>query len=321
MVVTDASGVTIGEQKYFPYGETRVSTGTIYTDKLFTGQREITGLGIYDFHARMYDPKLGRFLSADSIVPGAANPQAYNRYSYTLGNPLRYTDPTGHKITECASQYEPACGSVNGGPVGNPYPGNGGGNKPKLGKGGGGHGGADAGGDAVLGGGGNTNGGVTCGQQGVYSSACPGWHDYHVENVVCPWIFHCTKAEMIDYMSRFAYPNQDPSQPAENLHQYTVGIPIIEYDLRQWGPVVFSTGNGGLTTTNTTLPPHILYDGKVERTASQNVNGDWVVVTEGWGNNRIPGMDVANKVGGPILFNTVDTQMYLYIVTDQLFRP
>ena len=83
------------EQRYYPYGGTRLTTGTIYTDKLFTGQRD-TGLGIYDFHARFYSPKLGRFLSADSIVTGARNPQAYNRYSYTLNNPLRYIDPTGH---------------------------------------------------------------------------------------------------------------------------------------------------------------------------------------------------------------------------------
>ncbi|MER3448194.1 MAG: hypothetical protein C4291_15860, partial [Candidatus Dadabacteria bacterium] len=45
---------------------------------------------------RFYDPLLGRFLSADSIVPGAGNPQAFNRYSYVLNNPLRYTDPSGH---------------------------------------------------------------------------------------------------------------------------------------------------------------------------------------------------------------------------------
>jgi len=35
-VVTDSTGVTVGEQRYYLYGETRVSTGTIYTDKLFT---------------------------------------------------------------------------------------------------------------------------------------------------------------------------------------------------------------------------------------------------------------------------------------------
>ena len=96
-VVTDASGTVVGEQRYYPYGETRFTTGTIFTDKLFTGQREITGLGIYHYNARFYSPKIGRFLSPDTIVPGAANPQAWNRYSYVLNNPLKYTDPTGHK--------------------------------------------------------------------------------------------------------------------------------------------------------------------------------------------------------------------------------
>ncbi|MBN1922452.1 MAG: hypothetical protein JW892_14490 [Anaerolineae bacterium] len=42
---------------------------------------------------------MGRFLQADTIVPNPANPQSLNRYSYTLGNPLRYTDPSGHR--EC----------------------------------------------------------------------------------------------------------------------------------------------------------------------------------------------------------------------------
>jgi RHS repeat-associated protein len=70
-------------------------------------------LGIYHYNARFlrsapeaewrgYSPKLGRFLSADTIVPGYTNPQHFNRYSYVLGNPLKYTDPTGHK--ECADQ-------------------------------------------------------------------------------------------------------------------------------------------------------------------------------------------------------------------------
>jgi len=37
-------------------------------------------------------------------VPGAANPQALNRYSYSLSNPLKYTDPTGHYV--CSGQNE-----------------------------------------------------------------------------------------------------------------------------------------------------------------------------------------------------------------------
>src|SRR5574341_2460450 len=96
-VITNDQGGEVGTERYYPYGETRFSTGSMYTDKLFTGQRDV-GLGIYHYGARFYLPKTGRFLSADTIVPGAGNPQAFNRYSYVLGNALRYTDPTGHII-------------------------------------------------------------------------------------------------------------------------------------------------------------------------------------------------------------------------------
>ncbi len=99
-VVTDAAGTIVGEDRFYPFGETRFTTGIMQTDKLFTGQREMAGLGIYHYGARFYSPKLGRFLSADSIVPGYDNPQNLNRYSYVLNNPLRYTDPTGHKVCD-----------------------------------------------------------------------------------------------------------------------------------------------------------------------------------------------------------------------------
>jgi hypothetical protein len=49
-----------------------------------------------DYGARMYAPGIGRFISADSIVPGAGNPQSLNRYSYVNNRPLNMVDPTGH---------------------------------------------------------------------------------------------------------------------------------------------------------------------------------------------------------------------------------
>jgi RHS repeat-associated protein len=112
-VVTNDIGTVVGEQRYSPYGETRFTSGTIYTDKLFTGQREITGLGIYHYNARFYSPKIGRFLSPDTIIPGYANPQNLNRFSYVLNNPLKYTDPTGHCIS---IDGERTCGSGNTAP-------------------------------------------------------------------------------------------------------------------------------------------------------------------------------------------------------------
>jgi hypothetical protein len=39
---------------------------------------------------------LARFVSADTLVPSAGNPQAFNRYSHTSNNPLKYIDPSGH---------------------------------------------------------------------------------------------------------------------------------------------------------------------------------------------------------------------------------
>ncbi len=99
-VLTDASGNVLGENRYYAFGETRWSTGTILTDKLFTGQRAMTDLGIYHYGARFYSPKLGRFLSADTIVPNPANPQDYNRYAYVRNNPVRYIDPSGHVCSD-----------------------------------------------------------------------------------------------------------------------------------------------------------------------------------------------------------------------------
>ncbi len=108
-LATDASGAKIvhSDTRYYPYGVTRpglAGTG-LPTDRRFTGQWEETSLGFYDYGARPYVPALGRFLQADTIIPDPANPQSLNRYSYTLGNPLRYTDPSGHLTEEQINRW------------------------------------------------------------------------------------------------------------------------------------------------------------------------------------------------------------------------
>jgi RHS repeat-associated protein len=95
-VTSNASGAQVGSQTYYTYGAVRTTSGTLQTDYTFTGQRLDADAGLLYYGARYYDWVLGRFISADTIVPNPYNPQALNRYSYVYNNPLRYTDPTGH---------------------------------------------------------------------------------------------------------------------------------------------------------------------------------------------------------------------------------
>jgi RHS repeat-associated protein len=64
-----------------------------------------SGLGLMYYWRKFYDGALGRFISPDTIVPEPGNPQALNRYSYVLNNPLRYTDPTGMFSEDQIMQY------------------------------------------------------------------------------------------------------------------------------------------------------------------------------------------------------------------------
>jgi RHS repeat-associated protein len=95
-IITDKNATKVEDIFYYPYGEMKFHTGSINVGHKFTGQEYDAETGLYYYGARYYDPKLGRFISADTMVPEPFNPQALNRYSYVLNNPLRYIDPTGH---------------------------------------------------------------------------------------------------------------------------------------------------------------------------------------------------------------------------------
>ncbi|MFB0536813.1 MAG: PKD domain-containing protein, partial [Anaerolineae bacterium] len=102
-VLSDESGgqVTGSRVAYLPYGGVRLGeASTLPTDYTFTGQRLDGGIGLMHYGARFYSPRLGRFVSADTIVPDYNAPQALNRYSYVLNRPLQGGDPTGHQGPE-----------------------------------------------------------------------------------------------------------------------------------------------------------------------------------------------------------------------------
>lgn len=100
--VADASFAPVERMRHLPFGGHRSSTAEPLTDRLFTGQTWDAVGGLYFYCARYYDPAIGRFCQPDTILPNYANPQSLNRYSYTLNNPLRYTDPTGHDPIDAA---------------------------------------------------------------------------------------------------------------------------------------------------------------------------------------------------------------------------
>jgi RHS repeat-associated protein len=90
------TGAVSAAARYYPYGGDRWTSGSMPTDFRFTGQRQESGFGLYDYNARYYDPLIGRFVSPDTIIPSYNNPQSLNRYSYVYNNPIKYSDPTGH---------------------------------------------------------------------------------------------------------------------------------------------------------------------------------------------------------------------------------
>jgi RHS repeat-associated protein len=75
-VMTNTSGLEIESTDYMPFGGTRNHTGTNTSNYKFTDQELDAENGLYNYNARLYDPIIGRFISADPIVPEPYNPQS-----------------------------------------------------------------------------------------------------------------------------------------------------------------------------------------------------------------------------------------------------
>lgn len=111
--VADASAAVTERLSYDAWGKRRNANGTDNTacsitsaiSRGYTGHEMMDAVCLINANARIYDPTLGRFMSADSIVPNAFDGQSFNRYSYVNNNPLAFTDPSGH--VECLACWGP----------------------------------------------------------------------------------------------------------------------------------------------------------------------------------------------------------------------
>ena len=106
--IADLSGNSYAQYRYDPWGRmVNVSTGapyapgsepTLFLGRGFTSHEYLPWFGLINANARLYDPLLGRFLSPDPYVQDPDFSQNYNRYSYCLNNPLKYTDESGEVL-------------------------------------------------------------------------------------------------------------------------------------------------------------------------------------------------------------------------------
>jgi len=152
-VVTDETGAVVERMAYDPWGKRRLLTGL--ADKLdavvgqrldrgYTMHEHLDEVGVIHMNGRVYDPLIGRFMSADPYVQAPTNLKTFNRYAYVWNNPLKNYDPEGFLMATAGDSG--SCG------------------------GGGGYDFFDGGGGACSGGGGGGGGGIVEAISGAWNA-------------------------------------------------------------------------------------------------------------------------------------------------------
>ena len=122
-IVTDAKGAVVARHDYLAFGDEVTDTlgnvagrtaqqGYGAADEIrkqYTGYERDEESGLDYAQARYFNPAHGRFTSIDPLTASAnvKDPQTFNRYSYALNSPYKFTDPLG-LISENAGS---ACGN------------------------------------------------------------------------------------------------------------------------------------------------------------------------------------------------------------------
>jgi RHS repeat-associated protein len=107
-VITSETGAVKERFAHDPWGKRRYTNGSAdvldaivgsNTRRGYTMHEHLDEVGVIHMNARIYDPLIARFMSADSVIPNPADLKSFNRYSYGNGNPMIGSDPTGHTFT------------------------------------------------------------------------------------------------------------------------------------------------------------------------------------------------------------------------------
>ncbi len=122
--IVDAAGNVIVAESFGSFGNRRKAnwTGVPTAAELakiasvtrdgFTGHEQLDNLDLVHMNGRVYDPRIGRFISADPFVTLPYDGEGLNRYSCVLNNPLAFTDPSGFDPIPCVAAQSGNCAKV-----------------------------------------------------------------------------------------------------------------------------------------------------------------------------------------------------------------
>ncbi|MFN5771498.1 RHS repeat-associated core domain-containing protein, partial [Flavobacterium sp.] len=102
--ITNANGAIVERRLFDVWGHLkRVEDGNgntlsklTFIERGYTGHEHLSSSELINMNARLYSPLYHRFLSPDLVIQDPFNTQNYNRYSYCVNNPTKYTDITGN---------------------------------------------------------------------------------------------------------------------------------------------------------------------------------------------------------------------------------
>jgi len=106
-LITDAGGVVVHQYEYEAFGRmaTDFGTNSSETNYTYTNQEFDPESGLFYYNARYYNPRLGRFISRDTVLGGDGDALSRNLYIYVKNNPLRYVDPSGMEVDDVTTDF------------------------------------------------------------------------------------------------------------------------------------------------------------------------------------------------------------------------